>query len=224
MAFLAVLLPVLLGFAGAAVDVRNGYVVRSMLQHAVDDGAVSAQRWSAQAEDTAGDPSGVLAASAAEALAVARQELASEGMAGAANVTATLSGAEIAVTAQSRVPTFFLRVLGIDAWTVAAAADAPLWGGRVAPSPGALVTGLSAVSSAPSVPGASLPGLSRPDSPEKGTTAEATRPRHRRHRLPAPRRPRPTRPRRPTRRRPATATRSRPATPRRPRPHSIGWA
>ncbi len=157
-AFLAVLLPVLLGFAGAAVDVRNGYVVRSMLQHAVDDGAVSAQRWSAQAEDTAGDPSGVLAASAAEALAVARQELASEGMAGAANVTATLSGAEIAVTAQSRVPTFFLRVLGIDAWTVAAAADAPLWGGRVAPSPGALVTGLSAVSSAPSVPGASLPG------------------------------------------------------------------
>ncbi|GEM_PF-1200943 len=165
---LAVLLPVLLGFVGAAVDVRNGYVVRSMLQHAVDDGAVSAQRWSAQAEDAVGDPSGVLAASAAEALAVARRELASEGIATTASVTATLSGAEIAVTAQSRVPTFFLRALGIHAWTLAAAANALLWGGRTAASSGAPVTGPSSASSAPFVQGPSLPGSLPTGAPREG--------------------------------------------------------
>jgi len=127
----AVLLPALLGFAGAAVDVRDGYVVRSMLQHSVDDGVLSAQRWSAQANDLSGEAPGAIAQDAvAEALRVARQELAAEGL-GAATVLATPSGASLAMTAEVRVPTFFLAFFGLSHWNVAAQADAALWAGQV---------------------------------------------------------------------------------------------
>jgi len=126
----ALLLPALLGFAGAAVDVRDGYVVRSMLQHSVDDGVLSAQRWSVQANDLSGESPGAIAQGAVdEALRVARGELASEGL-GAATVVATPSGASLAMTAEARVPTFFLGVFGLPAWTVAAQADAALWVGQ----------------------------------------------------------------------------------------------
>jgi len=123
----ALLLPVVLGFAGAAVDVGNAYAVRSMLQHAVDDGVLSAERWSAEIDDRSGaSAAGVLQAAVSEALLVAQHELASEGLA-ASTVTATPSGAGLALAAQARVPTFFVDLFGIPAWTVGARADAPWW-------------------------------------------------------------------------------------------------
>jgi len=123
----ALLLPVVLGFAGAAVDVGNAYTVRSMLQHAVDDGALSAERWSTAVADGSGASApAVLQAAVSEALVVAHDELASVGLA-ASTVTATPSGAGLALSAEARVPTFFLGVFGIPLWTVVARADAPWW-------------------------------------------------------------------------------------------------
>ncbi|HLJ61577.1 MAG TPA: pilus assembly protein TadG-related protein [bacterium] len=135
----ATLLPVLLSFTGAAVDVRNGYVVRSMLQHSLDDGVLSAQRWSAQTDDTSGAaPGGIEQGAIAEALVVARQELASEGLSRATVTTAMPSGGRLTMTAETPVPTFFLGALGIRSWTVVARADIALWSGRtIAPTAGA---------------------------------------------------------------------------------------
>ncbi|HYM69857.1 MAG TPA: pilus assembly protein TadG-related protein [bacterium] len=136
----AMLLPMLLGFTGAAVDVRNGYVVRSMLQHSLDDGVLSAQRWSAQADDAPGASGGIGPDAIAEALAVAHQELASEGLSRATVTTATPSDGQLTMTAEAQVPTFFLGVLGIRSWTVVARADIVLWGGQAgAPTAGAPV-------------------------------------------------------------------------------------
>ena len=127
MLLVALLLPVVLGFAGAAVDVGNAYAVRSMLQHAVDDGALSAERWSTQAADGAGvSAPAVLQAAASEALRVAQDELGSAGLA-ASIVTAAPSAAGLTLAAEARVPTFFLGLFGIPAWTVVARSDAPWW-------------------------------------------------------------------------------------------------
>ncbi len=87
---LAALMLVIFGFAGLAVDVRNGYVVRSMLQHAVDDGALSALRWSAQVFDSLGAQDVFVGQAVQESLSVAQQELQSQGLSGISSVKASV--------------------------------------------------------------------------------------------------------------------------------------
>jgi hypothetical protein len=125
---LALVMVVLLGCAGLAVDVRNGYVVRAMLQHAVDDGAISAQRWSVQVQDTPGAGSeGIIQGAEAEALQVVEQELRSQGVLTISNATASVAGNSIVLAAQARVPTFFAALFGLRYWAPHVEADAPLW-------------------------------------------------------------------------------------------------
>jgi len=153
-----VLLPVLLGFAGAAVDVRNGYVVRSMVEHSLDDGVLSAQRWSAQADDGSGDATAVMQGAVAEALSVARQELETDGLLEATTVTAAPTGAQLTMTAKTQVPTFFLGILGIPSWTIVARADAVLWGGQTADVSGGASGGPEAPDATSPAPGTSAGG------------------------------------------------------------------
>lgn len=121
---LSTLLIVLIGCAGLAVDVRNGYVVRAALQHAVDDGAVSAQRWSAQATDTPdARVSDVVSGAVAEGLRIAWQGLRSRGVGGISIATATLAGGHLTLSAQARVPTFFLSPFGLRFWVPRVRAD-----------------------------------------------------------------------------------------------------
>jgi hypothetical protein len=122
----ALMMIVILGSAGLTIDVRNGYVVRGILQRAVDDGARSALRWSVQGEDTPEGARGIIPEAVAEALRVAGSDLASSGIAAMSNATATLSGGHLVVAAHSRVPTFFLGLFGIPVWYPEARADAVL--------------------------------------------------------------------------------------------------
>jgi Flp pilus assembly protein TadG len=122
----ALMMMVILGSAGLTIDVRNGYVVRAMLQHAVDDGARSALRWSVQGEDTPGGVVAIAPEAVAEALRVAGTDLASAGIAAMSSATATLTGGHLVVAAHSRVPTFFLGLFGIPAWYPEARAGAVL--------------------------------------------------------------------------------------------------
>ncbi len=147
MLFLASLLvAIAIGFAGLAVDVRNGYVVRTMLQHAVDDGALSAQRWSAQVRDTPGGGSpDALSGAVAEGMRAVQRELQANGVAGISSAGATLTGGRLTLAARAHVRTFFLPLFGIGSWLPEAQADAVLW------APG--MSALPAVSS----PGGSAP-------------------------------------------------------------------
>lgn len=122
LAFVALLFAGILGAAGLAVDVGHGYLVRAILNHAVDDGVRSGVRWSAQAQDTSGDGGAIIAAAVAAAQSVARADLAAQGL-GRARATATLSGGHLTVSAEASAPTFFLSVFGLTHWTVRASAD-----------------------------------------------------------------------------------------------------
>lgn len=125
---IAITMIVLLGCAGLTADVRNGYMVRAMLQHAVDDGAISAQRWSVQAQDTPGaGAAGVVQGAAAEALRVVEQELRSQGVFGISSATVSLTGNTIVLTAEARVPTFFAALFGLRYWASRVQAAAALW-------------------------------------------------------------------------------------------------
>lgn len=124
----SVLVAVAIGFAGLVVDVRNGYVVRAMLQRAVDDAALSAQRWSAQAGDTpAGGAANAIAGAVAEAMRVVDQELRSENVAGISVTSATLTGGHLTLRSRARVRTFFLPLFGIGFWLPDVRADIALW-------------------------------------------------------------------------------------------------
>ncbi len=132
---LSALLIILIGCAGLAVDVRNGYVVRAALQHAVDDGAVSAQRWSAQATDAPGaGVSNVVSGAVAEGLRIVWHELRSRGIGGISVATAILAGGHLTLAAQARVPTFFLTPFGLRFWVPQARADVVLQSGAAAGS------------------------------------------------------------------------------------------
>lgn len=122
LALVALLFTGLLGAAGLAVDVGHGYLVRAILQHAVDDGVRSGVRWSAQAQDTAGDGGAIITGAVAAAQSVTRADLAAQGL-GRAQVTAGLSNGHLTVSAEASAPTFFLPVLGLTHWTVRASAD-----------------------------------------------------------------------------------------------------
>lgn len=124
----AVLMAITVGFAGLAVDVRNGYIVRSILQHAVDDGALSALRWSMQVYDSPqADPDSVARAAAQEALRVAQQELLSQGVSGISRVQADLTAGHLTLTASASVPTYFTALFGVSRWFPRVRADAALW-------------------------------------------------------------------------------------------------
>ncbi len=124
----AVLMIIVMGFAGLAVDVRSGYVVRSILQHAVDDGALSALRWSMQVYDSPqADPDGVAWAAAQEALRIARQELHSQGVSGISRVEAALAAEHLTLTASASVPTYFATLFGVGHWVPRVRADTALW-------------------------------------------------------------------------------------------------
>ncbi len=118
---------VLLGFAALAVDVANAYVVRGILQHAVDDAARTAQRWSAQVDDPGADSGAVQAQAVSAALATARRDLRAHGLAGAAVVGTAVAGSRLRIAARARVRTWFLRVLGISSWLPSASSDVALW-------------------------------------------------------------------------------------------------
>lgn len=126
-AFLAASLIVLLGCAGLAVDVANGYVVRAILQNAADDGARTAQRWSTQVDDPGANPETVQAQAVAAALATARRDVRAHGLADATAVDAVVAGSRLRITARASVNTWFLRALGVTTWTPAAASEALLW-------------------------------------------------------------------------------------------------
>jgi hypothetical protein len=119
----AVLLPAVIGFAGLAVDVRNGYAVHTVLQHAVDDGALTALRWGDQVDSGVPGPSPKVIA---EALRVVRDDLEAQGIP-SFNVDTTLTEGAFTVRATSRVPTYFLPLFGLRSWTIQAHAAAP-WG------------------------------------------------------------------------------------------------
>ena len=118
---------VLFGFAALAVDVANGYVVRGMLQHAVDDGARTAQRWSTQVDDPGANPAAVQAQAAAEAIATAQRDLQAQGLGGTAIVNGALTGSTLRLEARAPVGTWFLRVFGLRSWSPAASSEAVLW-------------------------------------------------------------------------------------------------
>lgn len=127
LATLSAALMVLCGFAALGVDVANGYAVKNMLQYAVDDGARTAQRWSAQIADPGVNPAAVQAQAAAEAMSTAQRDLAAEGLAGTTVVDEVCSGSQLRITARAKVGTWFLRVLGIPSWNPAASAGTALW-------------------------------------------------------------------------------------------------
>lgn len=127
MAGLGVALAALLGFAGLAVDVANGYVVREILQHAVDDGALTAQRWSTQVDDPGVNPSIALTQAVASALDTARRDIQAHGLSGGAVLDAAVAGSRLRITARASVRTWFLRPFGITTLAPSASSDVALW-------------------------------------------------------------------------------------------------
>lgn len=141
LAALGVSLTVLLGFAALAVDVANGYVVRGILQHAVDDATITAQRWSAQVDDPGVDSAAVLAAAVSAAVAAARRDVQAHGLATVTAVDAAVAGSRLRVGARASVRTWFLRAFGVESLTPSASSDVVLW------------TAASGAASPPAVPG-----------------------------------------------------------------------
>jgi len=154
----SILMMIMMGFAGLAVDVRNGYVVRSMLQHAVDDGALSALRWSTQIFDspTRGFES-VSREAVREAVRVAQQELHAHGVSEISRVTTTFADGHLTLEASARVPTYFTALFGIDHWIPRARSNTMLWAPQQVAAPGGPPTvvpgpGVLQVFSLPPVP------------------------------------------------------------------------
>ena len=131
---IGVTLVILLGFTALAVDIANGYVARSILQHAVDDGAVTAQRWSAQVDDPGVDPGAVRAQAVAAALDTARRDIAAQGLAGVTAVEAAVAGPRLRIAARASIRTWFLRPFGITTLAPSASSDTGLWT-AVSPAP-----------------------------------------------------------------------------------------
>jgi hypothetical protein len=135
------MLAVLLGCTGLAVDVAHGYVVRGMLQHAVDDGARTAQRWSTQVDDPGVDPAAVQRQAVAAALDTVRRDLTAEGLAGATVIDTRMAGPQLNIAARASIPTWFISVIGVTSWTPSASSTVALWMPEpiapAAPPPGA---------------------------------------------------------------------------------------
>jgi Flp pilus assembly protein TadG len=122
LAFVGIIMVVLLGMAGLALDSARGYVARSRLSRAVDAAALAGARALRQGQDTARQRALTLAAA--------------NGVSSATGATVSVSFAKNAigedlvnVSANETVPTTFMRVLGEDIMGVqsrAAAAVPPL--------------------------------------------------------------------------------------------------
>lgn len=147
-------LVVLLGFAAAAVDVANGYVVRGILQHAVDDAARTAQRWSAQVDDPGADAGAVEAQAVAAAVDTAYRDVDAQGLSGVTVVHSGLLGSRLRIAARATVRTWFLRIFGITTWLPSASSEVALW---TRPAP-------AAASPFPAPPGAAVPAPVFPSS------------------------------------------------------------
>lgn len=147
-AALGVTLAALLGFTALAVDVANGYVVRGILQHAVDDAALTARRWSAQVDDPGVDPGAVRAQAVAAAIAVARRDVRAHGLGDVTAVDATVAGSRLRIAARASIRTWFLQALGIATWLPSASSDVVLW-----------------TPAAPAGHAGSAPGVTLPESP-----------------------------------------------------------
>ncbi|HEV2439488.1 MAG TPA: pilus assembly protein TadG-related protein [bacterium] len=161
------ILVVLLGFAALAVDVANAYVVRGILQHAVDDAARTAQRWSAQVDDPGVDPGAVQAQAVAAASSTARRDIEAHGLAGVTVVETALVGSRLRIAARASVRTWFLRVLGIASWLPSASSDAALW---AAVPPASSTAAPSVAVGTPAFPPVAgpLPSVTLPEGPAGG--------------------------------------------------------
>jgi Flp pilus assembly protein TadG len=167
LAALGATLAALLGFTALAVDVANAYVVREILQNAVDDGARTAQRWSAQVDDPGVDPAAVQAQAVAAAVGAAQRDIQAHGLARVTVVDTALAGSRLRIAARASVPTWFLRALGITRWRPAASSEIALWtaaSSAAASSPGAPAPAVTT----PTFPSASgpIPVLTLPELPE----------------------------------------------------------
>ncbi len=170
----ALLMGALLGCAGLAVDVRNGYVVRAMLQHAVDDGALSARRWGVQIDDGPGaSPAAIASGAAVEAMQVVRRDLAAQGIEAISSPSVTLGAGRLLVAARARVPTFFLGLFGIPFWVPRAQAEAPLWDIPAGPSVGGAG---GAGGGAAGMPPQGVPAVEGGDRGDRRAGAGATQP------------------------------------------------
>ena len=158
-ATLGAALVVLLGFTALAVDVANGYVVRGILQHAVDDAALTAQRWSAQVDDPGVDPGTVQAQAVAAALDTVHRDIQAHGLAGVSAVNAAVAGSRLRIAARASIHTWFLRALGIGSWLPSASSDAALW---TPVSPAGTSSSASAVPPAGAATAPVFPALSGP--------------------------------------------------------------
>ncbi|HEV2282797.1 MAG TPA: hypothetical protein VGX75_10485 [bacterium] len=139
-AALGVTLAAFLGFTALAVDVANGYVARGILQHAVDDAALTARRWSAQVDDPGVDPGAVRSQAVAAAIAVARRDVQAHGLGDVTALDATVAGSRLRIAARASIRTWFLQALGIATWLPSASSDVTLWtpaapAGHAGPAP-----------------------------------------------------------------------------------------
>jgi len=173
-ATLGATLVVLLGFAALAVDVANAYVVRGILQHAVDDAARTAQRWSAQVDDPGVDPGAVQAQAVAAASATAQRDIQAHGLAGVTVVETALAGSRLRIAARASVRTWFLRALGIASWLPSASSDVALWA-AVSPAAASSTPPTSLAVTAPTFPpvAGSLPAVTLPEGPAGGLNTGA---------------------------------------------------
>src|SRR5579884_2068779 len=156
----ALLMGALLGCAGLAVDVRNGYVVRAMLQHAVDDGPGAS-------------PAAIASGAAVEAMQVVRRDLAAQGIEAISSPSVTLGAGRLLVAARARVPTFFLGLFGIPFWVPRAQAEAPLWDIPAGPSVGGAG---GAGGGAAGMPPQGVPAVEGGDRGDRRAGAGATQP------------------------------------------------
>lgn len=127
LAALGTALLVLAGFAAAAVDVANGYVAQGILQHAVDDAARTAQRWSAQVDDSGTDAGAVEARAIAKAVDTAHRDVDAHGLSAVTVVQTGLAGSRLRIAARAAIRTWFLRAFGIKTWFPSASSDVALW-------------------------------------------------------------------------------------------------
>jgi len=116
-ALVAVSLVVLLGIAGLALDAGRGYLTRAQLARAVDAGVLGGARTLRQGNAAATRRAQEMAALNGASAAT----LASFSM----TFSQTPEGEQaVSLTAERRVPTMLMRVLGVDSMTVRASAEA----------------------------------------------------------------------------------------------------
>jgi Mg-chelatase subunit ChlD len=122
LAFVGVIMVVLLGFVGLALDSARGYVARSRLSRAVDAAALGGARALRQGQD--------VATARARTLAAANGASADRGVSLSIWFDQNALGENVIhVSASETLPTMFMRVLGrtsMDVRSQAAAAVAPL--------------------------------------------------------------------------------------------------